>query len=283
MSKSKMLSKNKTYNRREFLEDSAFGLACAAVGTVCPQIFSCSPKGKKTDAGSKPNIIIIISDDTGWNDVGYNGSEIKTPVIDKMAKEGVQFDNFYVHPVCSPTRASLLTGKPPSRHGILGPIAGKSTKTLLDGTVTLAELLRRNGYETSISGKWHLGLRPEVGPGKYGFTHSYGYLHGQIDPYVHDYKFGDRTWHRNEEFIDEEGHATDLITDEAVRFIKDSRDKAKPFFLYVAYGVPHYPLDEEEKWTGLYDGIIDNKSRKLFAASMTHMDDGISRILSSLK
>lgn len=282
MNKSSIFSKGKEVNRRQFLSRSALGLAGATASTIFPQIIACTRKGKELSVKDKPNIIIMISDDTGWNDVGYHGSEIKTPNIDRLANEGVEFDQFYVYPVCSPTRAALLTGRPPSRYGILGAIGGRSTLALPEDTVILAELLKKHGYDTAITGKWHLGLRPEVGPRKYGFNYTYGYLHGQIDQYTHIYKNGDRTWHRNDEFIEEEGHATDLIADNAVQYIKNIRDKNKPFFLYVAFSVPHYPLQEEDKWTKSYRGIIDNESRRLFAASMTHMDDGIGRILSAL-
>jgi len=223
-----------------------------------------------------------MADDAGWHDVGYHGSEIKTPNIDKLTKEGVVLNHFYVYPTCSPTRASLLTGRPPSRFGILGPIGGRSKHALPKDTLTLPALLRQNGYNTSITGKWHLGLRPEVGPRKYGFDYSYGYFHGQIDQYTHHYKNGDRSWHRNDQYVDEEGHATDLITNEAIKFIKEIRDKSKPFFLYVPFSVPHYPLQEDEKWIEPYKESIQNESRRLYAASVTHMDDAIGKILSAL-
>ncbi|MEA1996125.1 MAG: sulfatase-like hydrolase/transferase, partial [Gemmatimonadota bacterium] len=110
----------------------------------------------------------------------------------------------------------------------------------------------------------------------------YGYLHGQIDQYTHIYKNGDRSWHRNEEFIEEDGHATDLIAGETISEIKNA-DRSKPFFIYVGFSVPHYPLQEEDRWAGPYEGRIANESRRLFAASMTHMDDAIGRILSCLE
>ena len=268
--------------RREFMGKAASGAIFSTAALFGISSVSCGTSQKNKTSMKKPNILLIVSDDTGWADVGYHNSEIKTPFIDKLAREGVEFDQFYVSPVCSPTRASLLTGRPPSRFGILGPIAMRSTLALPKDTPTLAELLKNAGYSTAIAGKWHLGLRPEVGPNEYGFEYSYGYLHGQIDQYTHYYKNGDRSWHRNGEFIDEEGHATDLITNEAIRFMKEMRDRTKPFFLYVPYSVPHYPLQEEEKWTKPYEGIIDNESRRLFAASMTHMDDSIGRLLATL-
>ena len=241
---------------------------------------SCNSVREKDTNQNQPNIIVIVADDLGWNDIGYHGSEIHTPAIDKLAQEGVELDRFYVHSVCSPTRASLLTGRYPSRYGILSPLG--DDPVFPEGTVTIAGLLKKNGYETAISGKWHLGTVPEARPGKLGFNSSYGYLRGQIDPYTHLYKNGNRTWHRNDTLIDEEGHATDLITDEAVRFIEESHDSNKPFFLYVAYSVPHFPLDEPENWIDLYEKTIENESRRLYAASVSHMDEGIGRIMTTL-
>lgn len=242
---------------------------------------SCNSEEKSKTADNKPNIIVVVADDLGWNDIGYHGSEINTPSIDKLAREGIQLDRFYVHSVCSPTRAALLTGRYPSRYGILSPLGDEAV--FPSGTKTIAELLKQNGYETAISGKWHLGTVPEARPMKLGFNTSYGYLRGQIDPYTHLYKNGNRTWHRNDSLIDEEGHATDLITNEAIRFIEKPRKNGAPFFLYVAYSVPHYPLQEPESWTNMYKQTIENESRRLFAASVTHMDDCIGQILTLLR
>jgi arylsulfatase A-like enzyme len=125
-----------------------------------------------------------------------------------------------------------------------------------------------------------MGSPPECVPLKYGFTRSYGYFHGQIDPYTHRYKTGVRSWHRNDVYLDEPGHATDLITDEAVRVIEAPHEK--PFFLYVAYSVPHFPLNEPDRWTAPYRERIAEESRRWFAASVTHMDHGIGRIVDAL-
>ena len=186
-------------HRRDFLKIASLSTAGAITGIQC---------GAEKD--KDPNIIIVIADDVGWNDVGYHNPKINTPVLDKLAKENVELDRFYVYPVCSPTRASLLGGRPPSRWGILSPIGGRSTQALPHESPTIAQLLKSAGYKTAIAGKWHLGLRPEVGPKQYGFDSTYGYLHGQIDPYTHDYKNGDRSWHRNDEFITEEGHSNGM-------------------------------------------------------------------------
>ena len=227
-----------------------------------------------------PNILMLIADDLGWRDIGYHDSEIKTPHLDKLAKGGVRLERHYVYPTCSPTRCGMLAGRNPSRFGIHGPIDGRSTAALPKDTATLARTLKTRGYATALFGKWHLGLRPEVGPRQYGFDLSYGYLHGQIDQYTHRYKNGDQSWHRNDVFVDEKGHATDLIANEAVQFIQTQRKE--PFFLWVAFSVPHHPLQEEAKWTDPYKETIKDPARRLYAASITHMDDAIGQISAAL-
>ena len=245
---------------------------------VWSTIFATSSLAAETPKA--PNLILIVSDDQGWNDIGYHNPKILTPHLDRLAATGVRLEANYVLPTCSPTRAALLTGINPSRYGIMGPIAGSSKLALPTSTITLARALKSRGYTTAITGKWHLGLRPEVGPRKYGFDRTYGYLHGQIDPYTHRYKLGDRTWHRQDKLFDEEGHATDLIAAEAVRIIERQGDG--PLFLYVPFSVPHHPLAEPEEWTARYKGRIDDPSRRLFAASLTHMDAAIGRIVAAL-
>lgn len=261
-------------SRRAFLRLTGTG----AVGVFCGAMTGCASASQRPGGRRQgPNIVVIIPDDLGWADAGYHGSEIRTPNIDKLAAESVRFKQHYVMATCTPTRVGLMTGRYPSRYGVLSPAYGKIFD---DDTVTLPMALREKGYATHISGKWHMGSPPECTPLKYGFDTSYGYFAGQIDPYTHLYKTGVRSWHRNDEYLEEEGHATDLITDEAVSIIESDHDK--PFFLYVAYSVPHFPLDEPEEWTSKYKGI-ENASRRLFAASVTHMDYGIGRIIHALE
>lgn len=277
--------KNNKWNkisRKEFLGRSAAGIGGILVGSMWLPGVGCDSSSSHEN-NSKPNILIMVADDAGWRDVGYHGSEIKTPALDKLSNEGVQLNQFYVCPTCSPTRASLLTGKYPSRFGILGPIGGKSTQALPTNVINIASLLKNNGYQTALTGKWHLGLSLDSGPNNYGFDYTYGYLHGQIDQYKHVYKYGDRTWHRNGRFVDEEGHATDLITNEAIKYLTKIREKSKPFFLEVTFSVPHFPLQEEDKWVEPYKETIENDSRRIFAASVAHMDNSIQKILDALK
>ena len=264
------------------MERTFTGLSGLGLGLLGATLSGCNSGEGNLSVDSRPNILLIVADDAGWRDVGYHGSEIETPNLDRLMNEGVELNQFYVCPTCSPTRASLLTGRYASRYGILGPIAMKSKQTLPADTLTLPALLKQNGYSTAITGKWHLGLRPENGPRQYGFDHTYGYLHGQIDQYTHLYKNGDKSWHRNDTFIEEEGHATDLIRDEAINFMTSMRDKSKPFFLYVPFSVPHYPLQEDSKWIESYSSI-ENESRRLFAASVTHMDHAVGRLVETLE
>jgi len=228
----------------------------------------------------RPNVVLIVADDLGWNDVGFHGSEIKTPRLDALARTSVVLNQFYVFPTCSPTRAALLTGRNPSRFGILGPLGLDPMASLPLQTVTLAEWLGDSGYATGLVGKWHLGPTFDFGPRRQGFQSAYGYLHGQIDQFKHHYKTLDKSWFRDEEFIDEPGHATDLLAREATRFIEQHRER--PFFLYLAFSVPHYPLQEDESWVRPYEETTEHKDLRLNAAAVTHMDDAIGRVLDTL-
>jgi len=255
--------------RRTFLRRSAAG----ALGILGGALASAGAPNRP----GQPNIVFILADDMGWADVGYHRSVIQTPHLDRLAAGGVRFDQHYVMPTCTPTRVGFMTGHYPSRYGVVSPAYGEIFD---DDTLTLPAALRQKGYTTHISGKWHMGSPPEWTPRKYGFDSSYGYFHGQIDPYTHDYKTGVDSWHRDDAYLEEKGHATDLITDEAVRVIESRRER--PFFLYVAYSVPHYPLDEPQRWTSIYEDKIAEPSRRWLAASITHMDHGIGQIVAAL-
>ncbi len=271
-------------DRRSFLNHSAGIGSALAAG---PLFAGTSPA--QTSRSTRPNILVIVVDDTGWNDVGWHGSEIKTPVMDRLVRGGVELDRFYSHPVCSPTRAAFLTGRPSGRFGIRGPLQYHGDMGLPDNVVTLAEHLRRNGYDTAISGKWHLGMARKHYPDRHGFNHSYGYVGPWIDSWTHDVTDfqGDmrpiEQWHRNGGLIEEEGHVTDLVADEAVRYIGEIRDPEKPFFLYLPFSAPHVPCQEEVDWTAPYEETIVNDSRRYFAAAMTHMDAAIGRVIDSLE
>jgi arylsulfatase A-like enzyme len=193
----------------------------------------------------RPNILLIVADDMGWADVGYHGSPIRTPHIDRLARQGVVLDQHYVAPMCTPTRTALLTGRYWSRFGNTTP---SNERVLPWTTRTLARALKQAGYSTCITGKWHLGSKPEWGPRQFGFDLSHGSLAGGVHPYNHLYKQQPymKTWHRNDTLIEEEGHVTDLIGAEAVKFIKAKR--TGPFFIYVPFTAVHDPFDEPQAW-----------------------------------
>ena len=231
-------------------------------------------------ATEQPNMVFILADDLGWADIGYHDSDIRTPHLDKLAAEGTRLEQYYVYPTCSPTRVALLSGRYPSRFGVLAPL-GATTKMRGDDAL-LAHSLRNLGYRTHLAGKWHIGETPEHRPLNYGFDTTYGYLRGQIDPYTHRYKFGNHvTWHRNDEFFEEEGHVTDLITNEAIRIIEEAGEE--PFFLYVAHHSPHSPLNESPEWIAPYEESTDDIWRRHFAAAVSHVDASVGRIVEALE
>ncbi len=234
----------------------------------------------------KPNILYILADDLGWADVSMHGSLIRTPSIDQLAASGVELQQHYVCPMCTPTRASLLTGRHPGLFGAHATVPSNAP-VLPDNYQTLASVLQRAGYETGLFGKWHLGSSPRFAPNKYGFDASYGSLAGGVDPYNHCYKRGEfsRTWHRNGKLVDERGHVTDLITKEAIEWI-ESRDR--PWFCYVPFTAVHVPVKAPQSWLNQYAaGQFDEDPRKdasfkKYAAYTAHMDDAIGRLLETL-
>lgn len=231
---------------------------------------------------SPPNIVYILADDLGWNDIGYHDSELRTPTLDRLAREGVKLDAHYVQPQCTPTRVALMTGRYPSR---FGPhcLTASNEQSFPVGTPTLAIQLKRQGYTTALIGKWHMGSKPEWGPNHHGFDYSYGCLTGATGMYDHRYRVGhefERTWHRNHEFIEEEGHVTDLAAREAVQWIAAQREA--PFFLYLPFQAVHTPLVEKEHWLAL-NAHIEDPERRLYAAALSHMDDAIRQVLEAIE
>ena len=236
---------------------------------------------------NKPNILYILADDLGWGDLGMHGSPVSTPHIDRLAREGVELTQHYVCPMCTPTRASLLTGRHPGRFGAHATTPSNAP-VLPDGYRTLATTLRDAGYDTGLFGKWHLGSAPRFGPKEYGFNTSYGSLAGGVDPYNHRYKRGEFsvTWHRNGDLVQERGHVTDLIVREATTWI-ESRDS--PWFCYVPFTAVHVPVKPTQEWLSRYHSarFDDDPGRDLsfkkYAAYTSHMDHGVGQLLESLE
>jgi arylsulfatase A-like enzyme len=228
-----------------------------------------------------PNIVILLADDLGWADVGYHHSEIHTPNIDRLASQGTRFERYYAFPLCSPTRSALMTGRSPIRLGVVYA----TIEPFDDHGVPVEEhfmpqTLKAAGYETAMTGKWHLGhTRRAFFPNARGFDHSYGFLNGRIDYYTHD-REGGLDWHRDGKTDFEKGYSTELIGREAMRLIRE-RDRAKPLFLYVPFNAPHAPLHKPPRYMDNYAHIKD-EDRRQFCATVQYMDDVIGRILATL-
>ena len=220
----------------------------------------------------KPNIVVIVADDLGWNDIGTRNPKIVTPNLVKLAKDGVELQRFYGYPVCSPARAGLLTGLLPRRLGLVNVIM-PGQAGITKATPTLPARLKSAGYATSLIGKWHLGNQNP--PAAVDFDHFYGFMGAELDYMKHTDKRGKPDWQRDGKQIEESGYTTYLFADEASKQIRN-RDKAKPFFIEVAFNAPHIDLAAPE------DLIAKHKSDGLYGAVVEGLDIGIGRILSTL-
>ncbi len=203
-------------------------------------------------AAARPNVVMIVTDDQGWADIGYHNPKVYSPRLDALAAKSVRFTQHYVMPQCTPTRVALLTGRYPSRFGP-NALEASNAPALPAGTRTLATLLQAAGYATFLCGKWHLGSEAANGPAAFGFDHSYGSLAGACGMYDHRYRPGEHaeTWHRDGKLIagSENGeHATDLVAREAVRIVESKPER--PFFLMLAFHAVHTPLDERGRFVG---------------------------------
>ena len=224
----------------------------------------------------------MVADDLGWNDVGYNGSAIRTPTIDRPAAEGLRLDRHYAFPFCTPTRVALMTGRSPLRFGMAMPIIDHGGLPL-DET-TIGDIFQDAGYQTWLVGKWRLGHdKRAYFPNERGWDHSYGSLTGGLDHYSHnsDVLMGVPDWRRNGKPLEEEGHTTDLYTREALSLI-ENRDKEKPFLLYVAWNAPHTPLQAPEKYLQQY-AHIDDEVRRTYSAMVTQIDDSAAALIAALE
>ena len=250
----------------------------------------------------KPNIILIITDDQGYGDIGYNGNpHIKTPNLDLLATNSMRFNNFYVSPVCAPTRSSLLTGRYSLRTGVTDTYNGGAMMS--NDEITLAEILRENNYQTGIFGKWHLGDNYPFRPTDQGFHESLIHLSGgigQVGDFTNYYK-GNRSyfdpilWHNNEQ-KKYEGYCSDIFTDEAIKFIEEN--KSNQFFCYLSFNAPHTPLQVPDKYYDLYKNVdpsVISESEKISMTEknvldakriygmVTNIDDNVGKLVSKLK
>ncbi len=231
---------------------------------------------------SKPHIVLVVADDMGWKDVGYHGSEFKTPQLDTLAAAGVRLEQFYVQPVCSPTRACLMTGRYPMRYGLqVGVVRPWASYGLPLEERMLPQALREAGYAARMVGKWHLGSFDEkYWPTRRGFDHHYGHLFGAIDYFTH-HRDGKLDWYRDGKPLEEEGYSTQLLGREAVRIVRE-HDPATPLFLYVAFNATHAPHQAPAAYLEPYAGIAD-RQRRLKAAMTACMDEQVGAIAAELE
>jgi arylsulfatase A-like enzyme len=233
-------------------------------------------------AAEKPNIVHIVADDLGWKDVGFNGcTDIKTPNIDKLAAGGAKFTQFYVQPMCTPTRACLMTGRYPFRYGLQTIVIPTAAGYGLDTTEWLMpQCLGEAGYKTAIIGKWHLGhADKKYWPKQRGFDYQYGAMIGELDYFTHD-EHGVLDWFRNNEPIREKGYTTTLLGDDAVRFI-NGQDRHKPFYLYLTFNAPHIPYQAPKEYVAKYSSIADT-TRRTYAAMVDCLDENIGKVVAAL-
>lgn len=235
----------------------------------------------------RPNILLIVADDLGWSDVGWHDGFAKTPHLDRLVDSGIEFDQHYVQPVCTPTRTALMSGRYPGRFGPHA-LAPSNLRAMPPGTVTVAEALHSLGYHTYQTGKWHLGARPEWGPNQFGFDHGYGTLTGAADPWNHKYRPGpyEETWHRDGVLKPESGNATELVAAEAVHRIAE---RETPWFIYVAFHAVHTPVDAPDEYKRLYDGVqfdaepAKHDSRLRMAAMISQLDAKVGQFVEVLE
>ena len=278
---------DKSLSRRDFL-----GAAAVAVtaGTSMAHF--------ETAASSPPNILFILADDLGWADLScYGRPDYKTPNLDRLAAQGMRFTNAYsAAPVCTPTRVGFHTGRYPARLpvGLYEPITQRSQlgeRVKLAGIPaehpTVSSLIKAQGYDTALIGKWHVGYLPYFGPLKCGFDEFFGIMSGAVDHFTHKDMTGSLDLFEDEVPVERVGYITDLLTDRAVDYIK--RPRKKPFYLSLHHTSPHWPwegpgdLAVSKTLKGGYDGFTSGGSLKVYAEMMRSLDAGIGKVLAALR
>ncbi len=242
------------------------------------------------DAADRPNVLIIFVDDLGYGDLSsYGATDLKSPHLDRLVSAGMRFDNFYANcPVCSPSRASLLSGRYPELVGVPGVIrthAEDSWGYLDPQAVLLPQVLKTAGYDTAIIGKWHLGLEPPGTPCDRGFDLFRGYLGDMMDDYYNHRRHGINYMRSNRDEVDPQGHATDLFSQWACEYLRGRGNASNPFFLYLAYNAPHTPIQPPQDWLEKVKKREPNitQQRAKLVALIEHMDDGIGKVIAALK
>lgn len=239
---------------------------------------------------TSPNILLILADDHGYGDMSvHNGPSIQTPNLDRIAAGGTRLTQFYANSsVCSPSRASLMTGRFPDRVGVPGVIrthAENNWGYFHQDAVTLPSMLKRQDYHTALIGKWHLGLEAENHPCRRGFDHFHGFLGDMMDDYYTHLRHDNNYMRRGLDTIHPRGHATELFTEWSVEFLRAQTQSLQPFFLYLAYNAPHTPIQPPDAWVARVQEREPDISpqRAKYIALVEHMDAGIGRVLDTLE
>lgn len=240
----------------------------------------------RADEVRRPNIVFILADDLGYGDVGcYGGPDIKTPNIDRLAKEGLRFTDFYANgPVCTPTRCGLMTGRYQQRIGGLewAIYPGVKRLGLPPAEKTIARLVKDAGYRTALSGKWHLGYTEDRAPNHHGFERFFGLLSGNHNYFTHKEPNGEADLYRDSKPVEMKGYSTHLITEHAVQFLEEIKDK--PFFLYVAYNAPHFPVQgPEDASVEIARENWSKGKRDTYVNMVESLDEGVGKLLAALK
>ena len=264
--------------RRDLLLNGSSALAAASIASVVPT----SIRSAMAQLPSRrPHIVYIVADDLGWKDVGFHGSDIKTPNIDRLAQDGARLEQFYVQPMCTPTRAALMTGRYPCRYGLQTLVIPTPSKYgLPTDERLLPQALKEAGYRTVMVGKWHLGHADrKYWPRQRGFDYHYGSMVGEVDYFTHS-SANVRDWYRNDRPVKEQGYVTQLWGADAVAQI-NAHDPKTPLFLYLAFTAPHSPYQAPKEYIEKYRHIED-PTRRAYAAMITCMDDEIGKVVSAL-
>ncbi len=256
-------------------------------------------------ANQRPNIVIMLADDLGWSDVGFHGGEIDTPSLDRLAAEGVELSRFYTTPICSPTRAALMTGRDPMRLGVAyAVIMPWMNIGIHPREHFMPQTFQAAGYQTAMVGKWHLGHALQAyHPNERGFDHFYGHLHTEVGYFPPFANQGGKDFQQNGRSIERDGYETFILAEEVSRFIRE-RDRERPFFLYMPFIALHTPLDAPEDLQRKYAGLEDTRqparskntdesrqinrlmmipsARPMYAAVVDAMDQAIGQVLNTL-
>ncbi len=265
----------------------------ALLAAVLAAAVFAAPAGAQAGAARRPNVVLIITDDVGYGDLGvYGAPDVRTPHVDGLARDGVRLTDFYANgATCTPTRAGLISGRYQQRFTLEMPLGSAGGADLERGLAptdgSLPRLLRNGGYATALIGKWHLGWRSEFSPAAHGFDHFFGFKSGFIDYYRHTDGAGRPDLFENDLPVQVPGYATDLVTERSVRFIE--QNAARPFFLDVSYGAAHWPYQVPDRPStardhGRHLGPFDDSTstRADYVAMLERADGGVGRILATL-